>query len=210
MSIATLMGASKMGLNGEYIAAVVILGIFLLEPFLVATTGGTIGHHLRGIKVVNSKTMSAPGIVRATLRFIAKTLFGLFSLVAVVTSRKHQAVHDYLSGSMVVIKNPGTLPAHEKLKEREVEDRGYSYPSKVRRVVIIILYNVIFLAANVFLLVFLMSENCLSNSACSTYDQALSIASQMLWVVGTITLLVFGWRGQLWGCRRKQHGAAGT
>ena len=174
----------------------------------MTTTGGTIGHHLIGIKVVNSKTMSALGIIRATLRFVTKTVLGLFSLVVILTTRRHQAVHDYLSGSIVVIKKPGTLPAHEVLKEREVEEKGYVYPSKVRRIVIIILYSVIFFVANGLLLVLLMTENCLNTNACSGYDQALSIASQIIWIVGTVTLVVFGWRGKLWGCRRKQKDAA--
>ena len=166
IAIAALMSVSKMGLDGKYVAATVILSIFLLEPFLVTTTGGTIGHHLIGIKVVNSKTMSALGIIRATLRFVTKTVLGLFSLVVILTTRRHQAVHDYLSGSIVVIKKPGTLPAHEVLKEREVEEKGYVYPSKVRRIVIIILYSVIFFVANVLLLVLLMNENCLNTNSC--------------------------------------------
>jgi len=206
IAIATLVGVSKMGLDGEYAAAAAILSVFLLEPFLVTTTGGTIGHHLLGIKVVNSKTLSALGIVRATLRFITKTALGLFSLVVVLTSRRHQAVHDYLSGSIVIIKNPGTLPAYEVLKEREVEEKGYIYPSKVRRIVIIILYAIILFVANGVLLVSFLTDDCLNNNTCSGYDQALSIASQILWIAGTVTLLVFGWKGKLWGCRRKRGG----
>jgi len=203
IAISTLVGVSKMGFNGEYGAVAAILSIFLLEPFMVTTTGGTIGHHLLGIKVVNSKTMSTIGIFRATLRFITKTALGIFSLVVVLTSRKHQAVHDYLSGSIVVIKNPQALPTHEVLKEREVEEKGYVYPSKARRIVIIITYSVIFFVAYGLLLVFILTENCLNNSICNAYDEALSIAGQLLWLVGTIMLLVFGWRGKLWGCRRK-------
>lgn len=81
MAIVTLMGVSMMGFPGELGAVATVLSIFILEPFLVTTTGGTIGHHLIGIKVVNSQTMSTLGIIRATLRFVVKTFVGLISLI---------------------------------------------------------------------------------------------------------------------------------
>ncbi|NQY26949.1 MAG: RDD family protein [Piscirickettsiaceae bacterium] len=202
-AIATLMGVSKMGFNGQYAAAAAILSVFLLEPFLVTTTGGTIGHHMRGIKVVNSKTKAALGIVRATLRFITKTILGLFSLVAVMTSRRHQAIHDYLSGSIVIIKNPQALPAYEVLKEREVEEKGYVYPTKVRRIIMIFLYNIILFLVYGFLLVILLTDNCLNNNICNEYEQTFNMAGSILWLAVTIMILIFGWRGLLWGCRRK-------
>ncbi len=198
-----MMVVARMGYGGVYAGSAATLTVFLLEPILVTTTGGTIGHHLLGIRVIDSSTTSALGIFRATLRFIVKTTLGIFSLIVVSTSRKHQAIHDFLSGSIVVIKNPNALPAYEVLKERVVEEKGYIYPSKIWRIMIIALYSVIFFVAYVFIVVLLMTENCLNNDICTGYDQAVSVVSQILWFVGTVTLLVLGWRGKLWGCRRK-------
>jgi len=208
MAIATLMGMSQMGFRGEFAAGAAVLSIFLLEPLLVTITGGTVGHHLLGIKVVNSKTMLALGIIRATLRFIVKTVLGLFSLVVVLTSRRHQAIHDYLSGSIVIIKNPQALPAYDVLRERVIEEKGYIYPSRVRRILIIVLYSVIFFLAYAILLTSFLTENCLNNNICSVYDQVLGILGQMLWLIGTVTLLIFGWKAKLWGCRRKLEDVA--
>ncbi len=208
-AIAIMTGVGRMGYDGVFAASAAILTVFVLEPFLVTITGGTIGHHLLGIRVINSQTMLSLGIFRSTLRLLVKTTFGLFSLIVVLTSRKHQAIHDYISGSIVVIKNPNALPGYEVLEERDVEEDGYVYPTKVRRIAAIALYSMILFVVYLFIFALLMTKECINTNICSGYDQAVSVVSQLLWLVGTVVLIVLGWRGRLWGCRRKQKDVAG-
>jgi uncharacterized RDD family membrane protein YckC len=199
LAIFVVMVVGSDGYAGSYAAFAAVLAVFLLEPFLVTATGGTIGHHLRGIRVLDSKTMSGLGILRATLRFIVKTIFGIFSLIVVLTSRKHQAIHDYLSRSIVVVKNPVALPDYEALKERQVEKTGYVYPSRVRRTAIMVLYSVLLFLLHMVVLVSLMTEACLIDGVCSGYDHVMVGTGQMIWLGATAAIIVFGWRGRLWG-----------
>lgn len=89
-----------------------------VEPGLVSMTGGTIGHHVMGLRVRDAEADEPIGFFRATIRGLARSLLGLFSLLFMFVTRRHQAIHDYLSRSTVVIEHPDTLPAREKFQER--------------------------------------------------------------------------------------------
>jgi uncharacterized RDD family membrane protein YckC len=90
----------------------------IVEPGLVSLTGGTIGHHLMGLRVRDAGVDERIGFLRATMRGLARSLLGLFSLLFMFVTRRHQAIHDYVSRSTVVIDHPEDLPAREKFQER--------------------------------------------------------------------------------------------
>jgi hypothetical protein len=52
------------------------------------------------------------------MRGLTRSLLGLFSLLFMFVTRRHQAIHDYFSHSTVVIEHPEDLPAREKFQER--------------------------------------------------------------------------------------------
>ena len=89
--------------------ALALVPIFILEPGLVAFTGGTIGHHLFKIRVAKTSGYGNINIVAATVRFVVKMLLGWLSLIFVLTTRKHQAGHDLLARSVVIHANPSAL-----------------------------------------------------------------------------------------------------
>lgn len=190
--------------HGGFKAAAVVLVILVLEPGLVAATGATIGHHLRGLRVLDAGSGRNLNIFRAIVRFILKSLLGFVSLIFVLVTKRHQAIHDLVSGSVVVIKNPTNFQDHDVLPERIVEEEGYIYPSGERRVLVIFLYIVALVLGTSALAAFALSEQCLFREVCSPNDQLLETLIGGAWLVALAVTVVLGWRGRLWGARRKK------
>ena len=109
----------------------------------------------------------------------------------------------YLAAYFMYFETIKVLPVREVLKDLKVEEKGYAYPPIVLRIAVIILYIIIFSVANGLLFGSLLTDNCILNNICSGYEQALHTAGKILWLVVTVMLFVSGWRGKLWGCRRK-------
>ncbi len=176
--------------------------IFILEPCMVAFTGGTPGHHIMGIKIVSAGTGRYIGVLRALIRALFRGLFGWLSFVIALTSQKHQALHDLIVGTVVVLINPADHPTGEKQPTREINNLDYSYPSKLRRTLLIFLYNVggfMLLAASSLLT---LSDECIEYDKCTVTDEMISMVSGWCWFFYFGTTIVMCWRGQLPGCRR--------
>lgn len=182
----------------------VLLPIFILEPGLVSLTGGTIGHHLIKLRVQNADNGRNINIVLATFRFIVKTAFGYLSLISVLTTRKHQAIHDFLVNSVVVFRDVKQIPSHDALPERIFEEAGYIYPSKIRRVFIILFYNIMLFIVISLIGALLVSDACIENDHCTSTEEVISYIIGFLWFISSMTLLVAGWKARLLGCRRKR------
>ncbi|MDH4473642.1 MAG: RDD family protein [Fluviicola sp.] len=79
--------------------------IFVYEPFMTSFLGGTIGHFMVGIRVKrqsnDSRNIPLP---MAVIRVIVKYIFGVFSFISMSMGNKDLAIHDYVSGSVVVYK----------------------------------------------------------------------------------------------------------
>jgi uncharacterized RDD family membrane protein YckC len=94
------------------------LVFLILDPALVAWTGGTIGHHIMGLKVRAATRDAKINFVTATIRGFVRYSLGWLSLVFILVTRRHQAIHDYVSLTIVVLRNPETLSNNEKFAER--------------------------------------------------------------------------------------------
>lgn len=185
----------------------IFLPIFILEPGMVAFTGGTVGHHLIGIRVMRAGDARNINLFAALLRFIVKVLFGWLSFIFVLTTRKHQALHDLVTGSRVVHKNPRGLPSFEVLEERKPDIDDYDYPPAWRRVIIVAGYAMLATLAVSLCLDLLMSPPCFEGYQCTTFDMVLELALSILWLVGLGWIVVRGWTGMLYGCRKRKHAA---
>ena len=173
-----------------------------IEPVMIAMTGSSIGHHFIGLKVRHINSDKNINIFLAYIRFSLKFLFGIPSLIFVLTTRKHQAVHDMLTKAIVIHKNPSAVPINERLEERTEKEKDYRFPSKVRRTLIILLYMFFTLVLMSILSVLFVSEECLLYDSCSNSEDALTIILSFVWW-GSIFILVFlGWSGKLLGCRK--------
>jgi len=170
---------------------------------LVSTTGGTLGHHVLGIRVANKNTAKNINIIAAIVRFVVKIVLGLFSIISIFITRQHQAIHDSLVGSIVILKNPQAMKPYEALEEREVEEHGYSYPSKVRRVIMIILYNLTLLIVLGVVSTLSLSGSCVMYNQCSGSENVIAYSLSILWIIGFVASIILCWKGFLLGCRRK-------
>ncbi len=180
-----------------------LLVLFILEPGLVAWTGGTVGHHIMGLRVQRAVSQANLGLVRATIRGVLKMLLGEFSLIFVLVTARHQAIHDSVTRSVVVLKNPAAVADYDRLEVRAEETTAYVYPSGFRRFVFIVLY---FLLACLLLVVAMqlgLSRQCLLYERCTRVEYVASGLMGFAWFGVFGTIIVMGWRARLYGCRRK-------
>jgi len=179
-----------------------ILPVTIIEPGLVAFTGGTPGHHIMGLRIRDASRDENIGILRATVRAIFRTFLGWASFIFVLVTRKHQALHDYMTSTVVVLRRPETLPVHEKFAPRTEDHARYLYPSKIRRTVVILGY--VFLSFVMFsvLVAVLLSQECAADNRCSHSESVGAGALEIIWFLSVGAAIVLGWRGLLPGCRR--------
>ncbi|HET7549903.1 MAG TPA: RDD family protein [Gemmatimonadaceae bacterium] len=179
--------------------------LILYEPFLVARRGATVGHRRANLRVVYDRTGEHPGFVRAFVRYVLKTIFGAPSFLLMALTRRHQALHDRLTGTTVRIDDPGLAHEADIAWERpagELEPIGAA--SRARRVLVILAYLVlVFVVFNV-LTWALVSGACILESRCTPGDDRIQGVLGLAWIVGSAWCLIAGWRGRLWGCRPRK------
>lgn len=202
-ALGTLLVTRSFGLEKDFAILAAVMMIFMLEPVLVSLTGGTIGHHLNGLKIKNVNTGRNINLLASSVRYIIKVVLGLYSLVLILITKRHQAVHDAFSRSVVILKNPSSLPSYEVLGERIVEESAYIYPTVGRRIAMIIFYTVsLFVFVSFLSGVFLLSDQCVYSNLCSVQDDRVTALLGLVWFIGFLTLIVLCWRGMMPGCRR--------
>ena len=179
--------------------------IIILEPFLVMSTGGTVGHHLTRLKVMKKDGTGHIGFIPATIRFLVKLFLGWFSFIFILTTRKHQAVHDLAAGSIVVHRDITNLPEHEILTERKI-DTEYEYPPAWRRVLFMVLYSFVSFVLFSVLTSLMASRPCLFAHRCSLFDQVIVLSLDICFLLSIGAIIVFAWKGALYGCRKMPKG----
>lgn len=200
--IGTLLVISSFGIHGAPSALIAGIIIFALEPLLVSTTGGSIGHHITGIQVKNNKTHENLNIFMSSIRFIIKIPLGMFSLISVLTTKHHQGIHDLFVDSIVIIKNLEATPKTQILSERVIEEIGYIYPSKLRRIIVMIPYILILLFVTSTIYQLSISIDCFDQIRCSDTDKMIGILVKIVWIVGIFLTVSLCWKGRLFGCLR--------
>lgn len=207
--LAVLILGDSLGVSSVYGKVVlVVLPIIILEPGLVALTGGTVGHHLLKIRVAKRDGSCNINIVAATVRFLVKLVLGWLSFIFVLTTSKHQAVHDLVAGSVVIHKDPTGLPGHEVLSERVQETDAFIYPPTWRRVAVIAAYWVLVTVGLIIASNLISSAECTKGYRCTPVDYLLNISLNVAWLVGIGWITVRGWSGRLLGSRRRPREAA--
>ncbi|MBL0315816.1 MAG: RDD family protein [Flavobacteriales bacterium] len=86
------------------LAFVIIFVIY--DPLLTSLFGGTLGHFVIGLRVVRYRDRSKKVIFPiALIRSTIKLILGSISMLAMHSDEEHRAIHDYMSGSIVVFKD---------------------------------------------------------------------------------------------------------
>lgn len=195
--------AGYLKLENDYInAAILLLPALSIDPFLITFTGGTIGHHLIGLQVRKQNKDENINLVFAYIRTFFKIILGTPSLIFVLTTKRHQAIHDIVSRSVVVVKNPDKVAFYEALPERVVDTQNYIYPGVFRRLIVIFGYFILFFIAISILMGFVLSDACVESIRCNNIDTLFSLIVYVIFWVGVFVIPAYGWTACLYGCRR--------
>ncbi len=184
--------ASISGITDTWIKVVcIVTPMLFLEPMLIWLTGGTIGHHYSGIKVIGKTTGKNLFVLNGLVRFIVKTLFGIYSVVTMLLTRKHQSLHDLLSGSVVVFKNESRAKQHHTLTERTATDETRK-PSVLRRILVILVYNALTAVAIGLVSQLLVSPSCHLKNLCTENEDAILAGLALVLIASVIFYVIAG------------------
>jgi uncharacterized RDD family membrane protein YckC len=179
----------------------VVIALLLYEPVLVSFTGGTLGHYLTNLRVVDERDGGNVSFLKACARFVIKGLLGLYSFVILAATRRNQAIHDMLTRSTVQLRDPAKASPGQYITERS-EPSNPNMPSRVRRVVVICAYLVLIFIANAIVIGGVLSPRCIDNNYCSASERAVSLAVGLTLLTLTALIITLGWKGRLGGARR--------
>lgn len=88
----------------ELVKKIAFIFIFLLyDPLFTSIFGGTIGHMMFGLRVKREHNLRKNILFPiAIARYVIKAVLGWISLLTVMSNKKRKAIHDYVTGSIVV------------------------------------------------------------------------------------------------------------
>lgn len=185
---------------------VAIIFLVLYEPVLVSRTGGTIGHHLTNLRVVDESHGGNVSFLKAVARLMIKTLLGWYSFILMAATRRNQAIHDLLTDSTVQIRDPAKASPGQFVTERvELADPGM--PSPLRRSAVIGIYLLLTLAVAgaagpVSVRAGVVSAWCSMTGVCSRGELFMSSALGAAFIATCAACIVLGWKARLPGARR--------
>ena len=200
----TIFSVAAMEVSSPLIESLIILVITVsIEPLCISFTGASIGHHLAGLRIRRSTEDKHLSLPLSYLRFIVKLSLGTLSLVSILTTRKHQALHDLVSRSIVVHRSPEQLSAHHIVAERVDNTTDFIFPSKTQRCVLIMVYLLCALLVLTAVSSLLLNEACLNYAICSSFDDAVQMLLPISFWACLFSIVGFGWQGYLYGARKK-------
>ena len=205
LAIGSLTG-SESGLN----AIAMFTPLFLLEPILITYLGFTLGQFIFGIQVVRVDTGGKCPLLASFARYYTKILLGSLSMVYMLFSKKHQAIHDHVAKTLVVLshKKIEQNPEFAKYGETEQEfenDITYTYPSILRRfgffciwiVVASIVFGVLIEGAALLMLPGYTLDT-------EKMPKQIEVAANLLYSIMFISLAVLASKGYLPGAKREK------
>jgi uncharacterized RDD family membrane protein YckC len=179
----------------------VVIALLLYEPVLVSFTGGTLGHYLTNLRVVDERDGGNISFLKACARVVIKGVLGLYSFVILAATRRNQAIHDMLTRSTVQLRDPAKASPGQYITERS-EPSNPNMPSGVRRIVVICAYLVLMFIAGGIITGGVLSPRCINNNYCSASERVVSLAVGITLLALTALIITLGWKGRLIGARR--------
>lgn len=190
------------------LGAVVVLSLLLYEPILVSMTGGTIGHYLTNLRVVDDNHHGNVSFLKAVARVLIKGALGAFSFIFMLATRRNQALHDQLTRSTVQIRDPGKATPEHYIDER-TELSNPNLPSRARRTIVILLYLILIFFVHILVqggsfFAGIISEACVYQDHCNYGENLFSGLVGLTWLAVSACIIGLGWRGKLTGARSVQ------
>ena len=179
----------------------VVIALLLYEPVLVSFTGGTLGHYLTNLRVVDERGGGNISFLKACARVVIKGLLGLYSFVILAVTRRNQAIQDLLTRSTVQIRDPAKALRGQYITERSAPTNP-NMPSALRRIVVICAYLLPMLILDGIITVGVLSPRCINNNFCSASEHVVSLAAALALLAMTALIIALGWKGKLVGARR--------
>jgi uncharacterized RDD family membrane protein YckC len=100
-----------------WVKVLLFVALFIAYEPLCMTLGCTLGNYLRGIRVrKNWNSSKKINFFQAVIRYPVKFLLGWLSFLTIGVSEKRRAIHDIVSGSVVIKMN------YEKDHAPDLED----------------------------------------------------------------------------------------
>ncbi len=200
--VLSVLLVSIIAFENEYTGTIIaFIPVIIIEPLMLYFLGGTVGHNVLGLRVCSSPTGNNLNLFAASIRTILKLILGFPSLVFVLTTRKHQAIHDLASNAVVIVKDIQNKPSYMGVPER-VKDENYHYPSAGRRVLISLAYLLSFLIAISVLMVVVISDSCLKGDTCTSFDSIAYLAIEVSFCLVLFAIPALGWTARLFGARK--------
>ena len=193
--------------SGVTLGLIVIGGLLLYEPVLVWLHGGTVGHRAANLCVVDERAGGNPTFLRAFARFVIKTVLGIPSFITMALTRRHQAVHDLVTGTTVRVRDVEKARAIDFHYER-VDTEPAGAPSRTRRVIVAATYALLAYVGTSIVGMFVLSEACALDGQCTPADDLRASGLGLAWLGLTAAAIVGAWRARLWGCRTRSERAA--
>ena len=189
---------------------VVIASLVLYEPILVSFTGGTVGHHLTNLRVVDDATGGNVGFLKACARLLLKSLLGWYSFVILAATRRNQAIHDLVTRSTVQIRDPAKARPGQFITARaEPAADASAMPPRWRRILVICLYLVLLfavLSVALYLMTAtgLVSARCVNGNFCSGAERVADVVIDVALLLSMAAVIALGWKGRLFGARARR------
>lgn len=173
------------------------------EPLLVSLTGGTIGHYLCDMRVIDDRGGNI-SFIKAVARMVFKSLLGWCSFLAMAMTSRHQAAHDLLTRSTVQMRDLTKAQSYPFSSRLDPFPPGM--PSQIRRATVIAAYLVVcFMLLSIAMAtlapVGLVSGRCIEGQSCTATELAILILLWVIWGGLSVRTALLGWQGRLWGAR---------
>jgi len=110
------------GLLSRVFLASLVGFLLLYEPVSVWRWGGTLGHRRANVRIVSDRTGGPPSIFASLVRWLVKGFFGILSFFLLVSTRRHQTLHDLASGTTVQIRDAALPPTGGFHRQRPARD----------------------------------------------------------------------------------------
>ncbi len=175
--------------------------LVMYEPVLIWRRGATIGHARNHLRVVRVQTGRAPGFLLSFARYAAKVVLGLPSFVTMAFTRKHQAVHDWLTQTVVEVAPDADPDAAPYYVERQ-DDPGEVLPSAGRRLAIVVAYLIGILVLYAIVQRMIDPDGCAAEQSCVGGQRIAVEALTLAWLAVSFAATIAGWNGSLPGARR--------
>jgi uncharacterized RDD family membrane protein YckC len=188
--------------SNEAKLALMLAPFFIVDPLMVSLTGATPGHRLYNLHVCRARDGRRIGLPAALLRFLVKFLGSSLVWLPVLVTRRHQALHDLLAGSLVQHRDPARVRAQDNRPER-LPDTTHIYPPGWRRVLLIVAYSI---AASLLLDGIggaLFGADCWDNMRCTAPGALGVLFGNIVYLLLLGVIVVRGWGGRLPGARRR-------